>query len=244
MGIVSQQDTDGLELTWGNAEAAEQCIHKTLRREGLGRWLALGARGFAEHFGVPQEAVQVNGLEVAYHDPRGASGMALVYATSPRGACHNQSDYFLVDIGQADDAIGLEFFERQAGAEKTRNVARHQDFRTVNNALVLCVFGNVPPEVMLDLTNLACGYEMTMEEFLLSGERAWNLKRMINNRLGLTAANDTLPEPLLRPYADGGSAGYVPPFKEMLSLYYQVRGWDPVTGRPLPETLHRLGLAW
>jgi aldehyde:ferredoxin oxidoreductase len=68
-----------------------------------------GSRQFAAAFGAEEEAVQVNGLEVAYHDPRGVSGMALSYATSPRGACHNQSDYFFVDWGHTYDEIGIDF---------------------------------------------------------------------------------------------------------------------------------------
>jgi aldehyde:ferredoxin oxidoreductase len=89
MGVITSADTGGLELAWGDADAAEQLVHLTARREGIGALLAGGSRSFARHFGVEDEAVQVNGLEVAYHDPRGASGMAIVYATSPRGACHN-----------------------------------------------------------------------------------------------------------------------------------------------------------
>ncbi|RPH60848.1 MAG: hypothetical protein EHM81_05450, partial [Chloroflexi bacterium] len=232
MGKITVVDTGGLELSWGSAEAAAQCIHLAVRREGFGRWLALGSRGLGRHFGAEEAAVQVNGLEVAYHDPRGASGMALVYATSPRGACHNQSDYFLADIGQVDSSLGLEFFDRHAGAEKAANVARHQDFRAVNNALVLCIFANVPPETMVGLVNAACGYNLTLDDLMRCGERAWNLKRLINLRLGLTRANDTLPAPLLRPYADGGAADYVIPFGEMMSAYYAARGWDAETGRP------------
>jgi aldehyde:ferredoxin oxidoreductase len=244
LGVIGEQDTGGLDLSWGNAEAAEKCIHLAVKREGLGQYLALGAKGLAEHFGAPDEAVQVNGLEVAYHDPRGASGMAIVYATSPRGACHNQSDYFLADIGQVDASLGMDFFDRHAGAEKAANVAKHQDFRTVNNALVLCMFANVPPETMLGLVNAACGYDFSLEDLLRSGERAWNLKRLINLKLGLTRANDTLPKPLLRAYAEGGAAGYVIPFDEMMSAYYAARGWDAESGAPLPEKLLELDLSW
>jgi aldehyde:ferredoxin oxidoreductase len=244
LGLIGQQDTGGLDLSWGNAEAAEKCIHLAVNREGLGQYLALGAKGLAEHFGAPDEAVQVNGLEVAYHDPRGASGMAIVYATSPRGACHNQSDYFLADIGQVDASLGMDYYDRHAGAEKAANVAKHQDFRTVNNALVLCMFANVPPETMLDLVNAACGYDFSLEDLLRSGERAWNLKRLINLKLGLTRANDNLPKPLLRAYAEGGAAGYVIPFEEMMSAYYAARGWDAESGAPLPEKLLELDLSW
>ncbi len=106
MGKITSQDTGGLELVWGNAQVVEQLIHMTVRRQGFGDCLAGGARSLGRHFGAEEEAVQVNGLEVAYHDPRGASGMALVYATSPRGACHNQSDYFLADLGRSNPAWG------------------------------------------------------------------------------------------------------------------------------------------
>jgi len=242
LGQLSPQQTGGLELTWGNAQAVETCIHLALNRQGLGQWLAQGAKALAEHFGAPEEAVQVNGLELAYHDPRGASGMALVYATSPRGACHNQSDYFLVDIGQADPSLGLKFFDRHAGAEKAANVARHQDFRTVNNALVLCMFANVPPETMLNLLNAACGYSLTLEDFLRCGERAWNLKRLLNLKLGLRPGSDTLPAPLLRPYAEGGAADYQIPFREMLQAYYAARGWDQ-NGLPTVQKLDEIGLS-
>lgn len=74
------------------------------------------------------------------------------------------------------------------------------------------------------------------------GERSWNLKRAINNRLGLTRSNDKLPKALLTPLPDGGSAGFAPDIDEMLSAYYQRRGWDEVTGKPTREKLTELGM--
>ena len=242
-GVLKPSDAGGLSLTWGNAKAAEDLIHLTVRREGLGGLLALGAKGLADHFGVPDTAAQVIGLEAAYHDPRASSGMALVYATSPRGACHNQSDYFMVDtLGHTAESIGITLFERQAGAEKAANVARHQDWRTLGNALVVCLFANVEPSTVLELVNLATGLDYQLEELLRAGEQAWNIKRAINIRLGLTRQNDRLPRHLVRPLADGGSAGYIPPLEEMLGAYYAFRGWDPESGKPTRERLTRLGL--
>jgi len=240
-GILTEADT-GFPLRWADPTVAERLLHLMARREGIGQWMAQGSRRFARHFGAEEEAVQVNGLEVAYHDPRGVSGMALVYATSPRGADHNQSDYFFVDWGQAEASLGLQYFSKNAGAEKSANVARHQDWRTVSDALVICLFANVPVETLLALVNTACGYDLDVEELIRTGERGWNLKRAINNRLGLTRANDKLPKALLEPYPDGPSAGYVPPLQEMLAAYYSARGWDPLTGKPLPEKLSSLGL--
>jgi aldehyde:ferredoxin oxidoreductase len=188
-------------------------------------------------------AAQVNNLEVPYHDPRGASGMALSYATSPRGACHNQSDYFLVDTyGQTFEEIGIYLYSRHAGAEKVENIARHQDWRAMYNSLILCYFANVAPKTVLELVNHVTGFDYSLEELARIGERAWNLKRVINHRMGLTGANDRLPKQLSKPLPDGGSAGYVLPFDEMLAAYYKTRSWDPKTGKPTVEALQTLGL--
>lgn len=244
LGKITVQDTGGWELRWGNPTPLAPLLEQMASRTGFGAYLAGGALALARRFGAEAEAVQVNGLEVAYHDPRGASGMALVYATSPRGACHNQSDYFLVDIGQAESELGLEYFSRHSGAEKAGNVALHQDWRTVCNALVLCFFTNIPPDDVLELVNAACGLHWKMPDLLRSGERAWNLKRAINIHLGLTASNDTLPEALLIDYKDepDGNTFPVPPFPEMMEAYYASRGWDPNTGVPLRWKLEELGL--
>jgi aldehyde:ferredoxin oxidoreductase len=241
-GVILPKDTGGLELRWGDVFVIEKLIHLTARREGFGEVLAQGSRFLGRYFGMEEEAVQVNGLEVAYHDPRGVSGMALSYATSPRGACHNQSDYFLVDWGNTNEEAGIEFFSRHAGAEKAANVVKHQDWRTVFNSLVMCIFANVPPGTLVELINAACGLHWDVDEMMRCGERGWNLKRAINNRLGLTRVNDKLPKAFLVPYQEGGSAGYVVPFDEMLRAYYAARGWDPGTGRPKREKLKSLGL--
>jgi aldehyde:ferredoxin oxidoreductase len=245
-GVIRLDATGGIALEWGDAAAVERLVHLTARREGFGACLAEGARAFGRRFGAEEEAIQVNGLEVAYHDPRGGSGMALVYATSPRGACHNQSDYFMVDLGQAENSLGMEYFEACAGAEKAANVARHQDWRTLTNALVLCFFANVAPEAILELVNAACGLDWEIDQLMLAGERAWNLKRAINHRLGLTGQNDRLPKALLVPYEDDplGVKGYAPDFDPMLEAYYQARGWDLQSGFPMKDKLIALGLDW
>jgi aldehyde:ferredoxin oxidoreductase len=240
--IITEKDTGGIVLKWGDVDVIEQLVNLIGRREGIGDLMAQGARRFAACFHAEEEAVQVNGLETAYHDPRGVSGMALSYATSPRGACHNQSDYFSVDWGHTHDSLGITYFDRHDHAEKSANVARHQDWRTVFNSIVMCIFANTDPALQVKLINAACGLDWTIEDMMRCGERGWNLKRAINNRMGLTRANDKLPKALLEPFPDGGSAGYVPDIEGMLNAYYQHRGWDLETGRPSRERLLVLGL--
>lgn len=245
-GRLTATDTEGRELRFGDASQLPDLIRQTAYRQGFGALLALGSRQLGQHFNAEEEAVQVNGLEVAYHDPRGSSGMALVYATSPRGACHNQSDYFLVDIGQSDPLLGVSGHDRLAGAEKAGSVAAHQNWRTVFNSLVMCLFANLPPEKVLELVNAACGYQWELADLLRCGERGWNLKRLINRRLGLRKVHDTLPPALQRPYSDNppGLENVAPDLPAMLDEYYRQRGWDPATGFPTAAKLAELGLEW
>ena len=242
MGRITAADTQGLELRWGDAEAVFRLVEMTAAREGIGDLVAQGSLRLGTYFGAADEAVQVNGLEVAYHDPRAVSGMALSYATSPRGACHNQSDYFFVDWGHTQADAGIDYYHRHAQAEKAANVARHQDWRTVYNSLVMCIFANVAPSVQADLCNAACGYDLDVEELMASGERGWNLKRAINHRMGLTAENDRLPRALLEPLPFGGTAGFTPDIQGMLYAYYDYRDWDMTSGRPSRRKLEQLGL--
>jgi aldehyde:ferredoxin oxidoreductase len=245
-GVISPKDTDGLELRWGDDEVVRKLLLKLANREGFGEQLARGSKALAEAYHVPEEAVQINGLEVAYHDPRGASGMALVYATSPIGASHNQSDYFFVEIGQVEAGIGLEVFPRLGGAEKAHNVCIHQDWRTVFNSLVMCLFANVPPQEVVQLVNAACGYDLDVPDLLKIGERSWHLKRAINIRLGYIPDSERMPKAFQQPYEDdrGELEGFVVPFDEMRQEYYRLRKWDVRTGKPIREKLRELNLDW
>ena len=243
LGKLTTQDTGGYELKWGDNLVVKQLIDMIAHCDGIGELLAQGSRKFGAVFNAEDEAIQVNGLEVAYHDPRGVSGMALSYATSPRGACHNQSDYFLVELGHTEEQLGITYFERHAQAEKAANVVKHQDWRTVYNSLVMCIFATIDPSEQVSLINAACGLDLTLDDMMVLGERAWNLKRAINNRMGLSRANDKLPKAFSTPFLDGGSAGFVPDIEKMLTAYYEARGWDEATGKPTREKLSELGMS-
>ena len=241
--VIDQSDTGGLSLEWGSPSGALGLITMIANRSGIGDLMANGSKPFAASYGMEEEAVQVNGLEVAGHDPRGASGMAIVYATSPRGACHNKSDYYFVDWGQTHESIGIEHFSRQGGSEKAANVARHQNFRSIFDALGVCLFSHVPFQMIVDLTRLSSENDYSIDDLMISGERAWNLKRCINVRQGLNASNDKLPKALMEPYKEGGSAEFVPEFKEMMKSYYLARDWDVTSGIPSKGKLQSIGLS-
>lgn len=241
-GLLSPADLGGRELHWGDARPCFELIEQTARRTGAGALLAKGSQALADHAGAPELAVQVHGLDVPMHDPRAMSGMALVYLTSPRGACHNQSDYYFVEMGNSIDELGLPMTDRLQDSGKAGYVARHQDWRTVCNSLVMCLFAAVQPSTAARLLEAATGQTWSVEEMLRAGERAWNLKRAYNGRLGLKCAGERLPALLQQPLPEGGQAGHVPDVESMLSEYYQARGWDPETGLPMRQKLSALGL--
>ncbi len=241
-GVITEKETEGWTLRWGDPSPCFALLEKMTRREGIGALLAQGTRSLAAHFGMPELAVEVNGLEVPMHDPRAFSGQALSYLTSPRGACHNQSDFFQVEMGGTLEEIGIPLPERFRDEGKAGLVARHQHWRTVCNSLVTCYFAVVSPVTICELLNAALGLDWDVETMLRAGERGWNMKRLINLRLGLRPEHEKLPRLLLQPLPEGGQQGYVPDVELLLSEYYAVSGWDRTTGWPTPEKLRSLGL--
>jgi aldehyde:ferredoxin oxidoreductase len=242
-GVLTESDTGGVALRWGDPAGAFHLLDLLARRaEGLGALLVEGVRAMGAHYGRPEDAAHVKGLEIPMHEPRAFSGMALAYATSPRGACHVQGDPYQVDIGMAVPELGLLEGDRFETKDKAQMVARSQDWRTLYNALIMCQFCNPPVENTVAMINGATGWGIGVDDLLPLGERIFQLKRMLNCRLGVTAADDRLPAIVLQPLEAGGTEGHVPDLEALLRDYYQVRGWDPATGCPTPTRLAALGL--
>ncbi len=179
------------------------------------------------------------------HDPRAFAGMAVTYALSPRGACHMEGDMYGVDTGQGPAIkLGITPGDRfETTAEKGHIGARQQAWRNLYNGMILCQFQNPGVERILDALNGATGWDLETDDLLTTGKRIVTLKRMLNSQLGLTRANDRLPELLMRPLKDGGTEGAVPDLDQLLAGAYAEFGWDPKTGMPTEETLDALGLS-
>jgi len=242
-GILTATQTGGLDLKWGQIEPALTLIEQIAQRQGLGDALAEGSQRFGRRVGAEDLAVQVNGLEVPMHDPRAFVGMGLVYATSPRGACHNQGDMFLVDLGAPVPELDIQLGDRlESSADKALMTARTMDWRTLYNSLIMCVFCNPPVDTIRKLLNAATGWELSTHDLLPLGERATNLKRLLNGKLGLTSQNDHLPKLLLQPLPASGAETRVPDMDVLLPAFYRIRGWDPQSGMPGLEKLQELGL--
>lgn len=242
-GIVGSSDLDGLALPWGDPQPMLRLVEQIAQRQGIGDLLAEGADAVARHFGVPELAVTVKGLESAFHDPRAFSGQALVYATASRGADHMSGDYYELVRGREVPELGLVLQERHdQDRQVVESAARLMDFRSFTNAVIICHFEDVAAENLLGLLRATTGWDADYDTILRLGERITNLKRALNYRLGATRAADRLPKLMLQKLEEGGTEGFVPDVDGMLATLYDVRGWDAVTGKPCPETLHRLDL--
>lgn len=146
---------------------------------------------------------------------------------------------FSLDLGQSNvEAVGLEPGERHENTiEKGRIAARLQAWRNLYNSLTLCQFENPGVHLLLAAVNAATGWGLESEDLMTLGKRIVNIKRLLNFKLGLTKANDRLPDLLLKPLKEGGSVGITPDMPTLLAGAYAEFGWDAETGRPLEDLL-------
>ena len=238
-GKVTADDLDGITPEWGEVDSAVALAEKIAKREGIGEVMAEGSLELGEKFGVPELAVQVNGLELPMHDPRGFSGHAIGYATSPRGACHMSADMYNVQMGQPNEAFKIESEDRFANEADL--VARLQDFRALTNSSLICNFYPADGDQLLRLIQLATGWDMDIDELVQTGERIFTMMRLLNLKLGYNTKNEGLPELVLRPL-EGATEGHVPDIEAQLNTWYKYRGWNRKSGKPPKDKLEKLGL--
>jgi len=247
-GILSKNDVDGLELTWGNMDAVLPLIKKIAYREGFGDVLADGSLKAAQKIGKGAEdlVVHVKGLEAPMHDPRGFHGMGLAYMMSNRGACHLQHAVLPTEQGMASWPQLFDMKDDYQGTtsiDKAALVYNAENYGILANSLSIChylVF-ILKPETILGAFNAITGWNLTNQDLLKAGMRDWTLKRGFNNLLGITSKDDKLPKKLLTALEDGAAAGSIPDVKLLLSEYYSLRGLDE-RGYPKKEKLVELGL--
>ena len=252
-GILTKEDTGGLELTFGNDKAMMAILRQMSYREGLGGLLADGTKIAAEKIGKGSEkfAMHVKGLELPAYDVRGAKSHGLNFATSFTGADHCRGYAFQEIFGIPVPKEVDRFTAEGKGALTKWN----QDIRTATtDAPTMCGFlldmavVGIATRNTADLMEAVTGISYTPDEILSVGERINNLARAFNVREGFTRADDTLPERLMtEPIPGGVSKGHFisrEELKLMLDEYYIARGWDVKTGSPTRATLKALNLEY
>jgi aldehyde:ferredoxin oxidoreductase len=241
-GVISDKDTGGLKLQWGNVDAAIELLHLIGKNQGFGAVLAGGTKRMAQKYGRPVgESVQTKGLELPMHDPRAYHSMGLVYATSPRGADHNKSDAYQIDGGTGHPDLGFDITDRWAD-DKAAMVEKSQNWRALTDSLGTCHFAMIPVTLMVDMINTSTGWDLDMDQLMKAGERIFQLQRALSCKLGISTKDDVLPDLVMKPIAEGGTEGHVSNMRKMLPEYYILRDWDEITGKPSKERLESLGM--
>ncbi|TEB05019.1 putative oxidoreductase YdhV [Pelotomaculum schinkii] len=249
-GLLTKRDTEGIEFKWGMKEELLEVLEKMANNKvGLGRLLAQGVKRASEEIGgiAPEFAIQSKGQAFAMHDPRAYTTMVVDYATCNRGGCHLEClGYF--SEGGAYPAKCVDFTkpsEPHGYENKAEYAVRLMNFMTVFNSLGLCKFimlGQITPEMASQWINAATGWNLTGKDVELAGDRLFNIKRMYNNRLGLSRKDDVLPQRmLLHDRQTGAAAGSLPYYSRIMKDLYDYRKWN-AEGIITEEKKQELGL--
>ncbi len=252
-GILTDEDTDGIDLTWGNTDVLPKLVKMIATREGIGDLLADGVKIAAEKTGKGSEAfaVHTKGLEGPAHDPRSGKALAVTYGTANRGMCHihplegmaydsGKFDFGLIKYGLIDP----EKVDRWDEKGKGTAVALLQNALILPDVVGTCKFmmyASMNVDQMAAMISGLTGRTVSGADLLRVGERTSNIQRMFNIKAGWTPADDVIPararqQPAFGPYKDEPRCA-VTGYDDMLAEYYATRGWDPETGKPNDEKL-------
>lgn len=243
-GLLTEKDTDGLELNFGNVQAVFKLIEKIARREGFGALLAEGVKKASHKVGKGSDrfAVQVKGMEQSAYATHNATAMLLAYMTCDVGAHHNRAWAITYDLQVGRDLVK---------PEKVARVIWLQNFRPMFDALGACrlqwVELGIDRDVYVPALEAVTGVRRTWEDLEKVGERIWNLTRLYwareNEGFG-REWDQPAPRFYSEPPKTGVTAGQITKqedVQKLLDMYYEQRGWSS-SGLPTPATLERLGL--
>jgi len=264
-GLLTNEDTGGLELRFRDPNAMIELTRRIALREGIGDLLAEGTRRAASKISKGSErfAMQIKGVEMSAGDPRGMPVRAVSYATGTRGADHLRSNPYIEEISTPAEA--KQWFGSEEAADikngvrgKGSLVKWSEDFVTIGDLLGLCKFAYYRSatfehlrkkgvEIATKLYNAITGSSLGSGDVMLAGERVFNVEKAFNTREGASRRDDTIPvrffeEPLLGGGPSGGAVVDRDKFERILDEYYDARGWLVDTGLPRLEKLESLDL--
>jgi aldehyde:ferredoxin oxidoreductase len=264
-GFISKEDTGGIDLRYGNTDAMLEVLDQIVHNQGkLGKILSQGSERAAAIWGNNTEEclVTVKGAEAPAHMPQAKRSLALIYAVNPFGADHQSSEhdpYYEEGVAELNldrlKLIGLSEPQKQYSLtnEKVRFAIKGELFYSMMDSLELCQFVWGPawtlygPKETVEMVNAVTGWDITIDELMLVGERRLNMMRTFNAREGLDRKNDKLPRKFFKPLkGTGPTAGIaldIEEFEEALDHYYKLNGWTQ-NGIPTREKLQELNLDW
>jgi aldehyde:ferredoxin oxidoreductase len=230
LGLLTKEKA-GMEIKWGDGAVILKLLEMIINQEGFGVILSKGVKEMAVLLGVdPEEAAH--------------EGAALSYAVGPRGACHLKGSFYNLDApgNEVGLELGISFSDKNDPAQKGALTAKMLHFCELYNSFTLCHFSPMPAPMIARALAAITGLPYKTMDLLTFGERSLNLKRAINNKLGVTRQDDKLPKIVSRALKEGATAGIEPAMDLMLREFYDVSKWDWETGKPTREKLMELGL--
>lgn len=257
-GLLTPQDTGGLDLRFGNGPAMLQMIEQIALRQGLGALLSEGVARASRKMGPASTefALHIKGQELPMHEPRWKQGMGVGYSVSPTGAdhCHNMHDSaYAKSSSLLEQLKALGILEplptNDLSPAKMRMLIYHSLWMHFLNCAVCCyfvmVYGLVGFERVADLVNAVTGWDTSVFELMKLGERAVTLARAFNRREGFTSHDDDMPLRFFAPHVSGPLQGVAldrEAFDKAKELYYDMMGWPQ--GSPSTGKLAELGIEW
>lgn len=259
--LIGLEQTAGIELRFGNAEAMLRIVELIAHRSGIGDLLAEGTRIAAEKIGGDAKffAMQVKGQELPMHEPRGKIGVGLGYAINDAGADHLTAAHDPI-VANPDSVgfkgalpLGVEAIPaRELSPRKVRNYSILENWNSMEKVLGLCFFGPAPRsfiqvDEVVDSVRAATGWDVSTRDLLQMGERATNMARAFNVREGFSREDDALPERLFAPLESGALQGVAlnhADFETAMTELYEIKGWNSETAAPTREKLRELGIEW
>ncbi|MHB1131175.1 MAG: aldehyde ferredoxin oxidoreductase family protein [Chloroflexota bacterium] len=256
-GILTKDDCDGLDLSWGNGDSMLALLDQIIRREGIGNLLAEGTRRAAQQLGrgAEQFAMECRGVEFGMHEPRVKPALGVGYTVANHGGDHNlgiHDTFFEKEatiaphkaIGVYDVMDHYELTPRKMAAFGYGKI-----WRILNNHLVMCVFLPWSYQQVVEIVSACTGWDTNVFELMQTGQRAINLGRVFNLREGVGMEEDKLPERFFSPPTAGqiaadGQALDHDSFRKAQQSYYRLLGWDAETGVPTYDKLAELGVSW
>ncbi len=247
-GVIGKDETDGLELTWGNEDAIVKLTEKIARREGFGALLADGATKAAERIGrgTGQYAMDVAGRALPLHDPRATPSIGAAYVADAQPANHmGPQGMSILDMGEPlgpDPLLQPEALDPFGDYDRKGDIyakgsAYYQLLSSAGLCALYCQFYTPP---VVELIRPVTGWDLDWKEGLEIGKRILTLRQAFNAREGVRPDDFQLPERFKTPLGMGPTAGQDVPFTTLKERYFTSMGWDPETGVPLPETMAAL----
>lgn len=256
-GLITKEDTDGLELTWGNADAIVTLIKKMIQRDGIGDVLADGVKRAAERIGKGSEryAINAGGQEPGMHDSRFDPMTGVHYSADPTPGRHT--------IGAAVYYNAMSLWDKVSWAPKVTKYAKDEEYiptdqealksvagscyKQLTDGVGGCLFGmilGVHHWKMFEWMNAATGWDKTPDEYMEIGKRMQTLRQSFNIKHGINPMDFKLHNRMAGkpPLKEGPLTGRQIPIEDMMKLHWKNFGWDQETGRPLDNTVEELGL--